>query len=137
MHVEPLARRASGGFRFLAFGDVGPRADDLDRLTTRVANNLLPVVEPDEDAVAPVDAILDGTLIALEHLLDPSVDAVDIVGMDPVAPKVRIGEIVPWGAAEHALDTVAHKGGLKVAGRRPAIDHRGRCVEQPSEMGVG
>ena len=113
--VEPRARdllpRLLG---FLALGDVGPRADDLDRLALCVAHDLLPVVHPEIGAVRAADAILDRALVALEHPVDPGSNARHVVRVNVVTPEIGVLEIFARGAAEQSGDALAHVSGLVI-----------------------
>src|SRR5262249_31662858 len=87
---EPRPGFLPRSLRLLAFGDVGPRTDDLGRLPGGIAQHLLAVVHPDIRAVSTADAIFDRTLVAFGYAIDPSVDARYIVGMDKIVPEIRI-----------------------------------------------
>ncbi len=56
--------------------------------------------------------------------------------MNAIAPKIRIVEIFGGRAAEQPCDAVADEGGLVVAGCVPAVDDRGRGVQQAGQVGV-
>jgi hypothetical protein len=58
------------------------------------------VVHPEIAAVRTANAILDGAFVALEHPIDPRIDARNVVRVHAIAPKIRIVEIFPRGAAE-------------------------------------
>ena len=90
---QSRARLFSRRLGLLALGDVGPRADDLDGLALGVAHHVLPVVHPEIGAVLAADAILDRSLVALEHPIDPGIDARDIVGVNAVPPQIGVLEI--------------------------------------------
>ncbi len=134
--VEPLARALLGLLCLLACRDVRPRADDLDWLSLRVAHNVLLVVHPEIGAIRAADAILDRALVALEHLINPSTNAGDIVRVHAIAPKIGVVEIFSRATAKQSGDALAHEGGLEIAARHSAVDHRRRGVEQTRHMGM-
>ena len=135
-HIDALSRRLARDLGLLTLGDVRPRPGDLDRLALLVAHDLLAVMHPEIGAVRTADAIFDRPRVALVRSLNPGVDARNIIRMNVVAPKMRIGEIFAGAAAEQAIDAVADKGRLVIALRRAAVDNGRRGVQKPAEMSM-
>ncbi len=134
--VQSGAHFLPGLLGFFARRDVGPRAHDLGRLAVRIAHHLLAIFHPEIGALRTADAILDRALVALEHPVDPFIDARHVFGMNPIPPKVWVLEILPGGAAKQLVDALAHIGRVVVAARHPAIKNGGRSVEQAREVDV-
>lgn len=77
----------------LAVADVDPGTDDLERFSGRVSDQMLFVADPAIVAVLFAEAVFGGVAIALEQRRLLGLDALDIVGMYPGAPEIRILEI--------------------------------------------
>ena len=135
-HRQPLMCCSVRLFGLFPRGDVGPGADDLRRLALVVAQHLLPVVDPAIGAVLAPHAVFNRAAIVLEGLVDPRIDAGHVIGMHALAPEVGMIEIFARADIEQPADALAHEGRLEVAGREPAVDHRGRCIDEAGEMDV-
>jgi hypothetical protein len=72
-------------------------------------------------------------LAVLEQVRDLGLRALKIVGMDPLAPEIRVVEIFARGVAEQRLDIGADEGGRKVSACLEAVNHSRRGTEQLRE----
>src|SRR5690606_28237351 len=102
-----------GGCRLLRrppLGDVAPRADDLDRLTVRVADQMLDVLHPAVAAVAFPEAVLDRVAAGPIEAGRLRLDRGEIVGMHPLAPELGILEVFGGGVPEELGDVGADEG---------------------------
>ena len=68
-----------------------------------------------------------------EEISDLGLDPRQIVGMDVLAPEIRVIEVVARGVAEQRLDVLADEDRREIVSRLEAVDHRRRDVEQPRQ----
>ncbi|ODR95033.1 hypothetical protein AUC70_04615 [Methyloceanibacter stevinii] len=114
----------------LARTDVAPGADYFARRSLCVVDQVLLVVHPAIGAVLVTEAVFDGQIPRLEESLQIGVEALEVVGMNALAPEAGIAEIVSRRVAEQTFDIVADEGGSEVVARLEGVKHRGRGGEQ-------
>ena len=66
-----------------------------------------------------------------------ALDPLQILGVDALAPEIRIFEIFAGTIAEQALDIVADEGRGEIALGLERVDHRRRGIEQPRQPHLG
>ena len=98
---------------------------------------MLLVVDPAIRAVLAAEAVFERVLACIEKLCDLSLDPRKVVGMNVLAPEIRIAEIFRRCVAEQAGDVVADKGRGEIVPRLETVDHRWRGIEQPCEPRLG
>src|SRR6476620_4074983 len=125
-----------GLLRRLALGDVAPRANDLERLSLPVADQMLLVAEPAVGSVDIAEAIFGRMAILLEYFDLIGFHLRKIVRMDARAPEVGVLEIFVRAVAEQALDVLADEGRRIVAACLEAVDNRRRAFEKQCEAGL-
>lgn len=121
---EPLARSILCPFGRLTRADVAPRAHDFGWLTLLVADEMLLVIHPAKGAVLAPEAIFDRVGAFLEQIVHLGLDPLEVVGVNVLAPEVRIVEIFAWGIAEEPRDVVADGRRGEIAFGLEAVDHR-------------
>src|SRR5690606_12936727 len=110
---------------------------DLDRLTVRVADQMLDVLHPAVAAVAFPEAVLDRVAAGPIEAGRLRLDRGEIVGMHPLAPELGILEVFGGGVPEELGDVGADEGRRVIPARLVAVDHRGRAGEELRQARVG
>src|SRR5262249_55037891 len=119
--VRHLAGDASGGleplgalellFHLPALGDVGPRADDLDRLVPGPVDHLEIGADPAGWAVRAPDAVLVAVVPMLQQPRPLGDEPWQILGVDVAGPEPRIRQELAGLMAGQRLDVRADEGG--------------------------
>ncbi len=88
-------------------GDVGPGADDLQRIAGFVVDDLERVLDPNVLTVAMAKAVLNGSASLFDERPHFFENPFRIVGMKPLRPEFVILEHFPFGKAHDGIDVLA------------------------------
>ena len=119
---------------FFALGDVAPGLDHLDGLSAQIPQEALLVPDPAIGAVRVLEPVLDDVVPVGEQARELGEHAVAVVGMKPLQPEFRPGQVIARLVAQEIAHVLADEGRRVPAADLEAADHRrgrGEQVGQP------
>ena len=120
--------------RELPLGDVGPRADDLERMARLVGNDLECVLKPAIVPVAVPEPVLDGASALADQTEHVGQHMPGVLGMQMGGPEIRVVQHLLRRIPHDRVETLAHEGARVVARGLIGVDDRrgdGKHVLQP------